>query len=214
MNESPNNTGLTELPPVAQPDVWYTYTLSAEFPELETGGIGPMAGPAYQFDAKATKGKNPTAWPEYYDGVPLFYEWTRDYIKAFFTEGGDLTRIEDVLASFDLQNPIDMEFGPNGSLYVLNYGNGFFGSNQPGAELVRIDYLGPSGDYTPTVNVTASQVEGAPPLTVSSRAQWPIRRVAASSTRGTSTVTATSTRASRTPRSRTRRRACTAPRSR
>ena len=166
VNESPNNTGLTELPPVTQPDVWYTYTLSAEFPELETGGIGPMAGPAYQFDAKAAKGKNPTAWPEYYDGVPLFYEWTRDYIKAFFTEGGDVTRIEDVLASFDLQNPIDIEFGPNGSLYVLNYGNGFFGRNQPGAELVRIDYLGPRGNRSPTVNVTASQVEGSPPLTV------------------------------------------------
>ena len=99
--------------------------------------------------------------------MPLFYEWTRDYIKAFFTEGGDVTRIEDVLASFDLQNPIDVEFGPNGSLYVLNYGNGFFGSNQPGAELVRIDYLGAKGDRAPTVNVAASQDEGSSPLTVS-----------------------------------------------
>ena len=166
VNQSPNNTGLTQLPPVTQPDVWYTYTLSAEFPELETGGIGPMAGPAYQFDAKVAKGKKSTAWPEYYDGVPLFYEWTRDYIKAFFTEGGDVTRIEDVLASFDLQNPIDIEFGPNGSLYVLNYGNGFFGSNQPGAELVRIDYIKPGGNRSPTVNVAASQDEGAAPLTV------------------------------------------------
>jgi cytochrome c len=167
VNESPNNTGLTELPPVTQPDVWYSYTLSAEFPELGVGGIGPMAGPAYQYDVKATRGRNPTAWPEYYDGVPLFYEWTRDYIKAFFTEGGDVTRIEDVLASFDLQNPIDVEFGPNGSLYVLNYGNGFFGSNQPGAELVRIDYLGAKGDRAPTVEVAASQDEGSSPLTVS-----------------------------------------------
>ena len=58
VNESPNNTGLTNLPPVTQPDVWYSYTPSAEFPELETGGIGPMAGPAYQFDAKVAKGKN------------------------------------------------------------------------------------------------------------------------------------------------------------
>jgi cytochrome c len=167
VNQSPNNTGRTQLPPVTQPDVWYSYALSAEFPELETGGIGPMAGPAYQFNAKAAKGKRSTAWPAYYDGVPLFYEWTRDYIKAFFTEGGDVTRIEPVLDSFDLQNPIDMEFGPNGSLYVLNYGNGFFGRNQPGAELVRIDYLGAGGNRTPTVNVTASQNEGAPPLTVS-----------------------------------------------
>ena len=59
VNESPHNTGATELPPVTQPDVWYSYTASAEFPELETGGIGPMAGPAYQYDAKVAKG-NPT----------------------------------------------------------------------------------------------------------------------------------------------------------
>ncbi len=66
-----------------------------------------------------------------------------------------------------LQNPIDIEFGPNGSLYVLNYGNGFFGNNQPGAELVRNDYLGAKGDRSPTVNVAADPDEGdASPLTV------------------------------------------------
>jgi glucose/arabinose dehydrogenase/PKD repeat protein len=166
VNESPNNTGATELPPVTQPDVWYSYTLSAEFPELETGGIGPMAGPAYQYDAKVAKGKRSTAWPEYYDGVPLFYEWTRDYIKAFFTAGGDVTRIENVVRSFELVHPIDMEFGPDGSLYVLNYGDGFFGKNLPGAELVRIDYLGPTGNRSPTVTVEADEVEGPAPLTV------------------------------------------------
>ena len=167
VNESPHNTGETELPPVTQPDVWYPYAASAEFPELETGGIGPMAGPAYQFDKKATKGKNPTAWPAYYDGIPLFYEWTRDYIKAFFTEGGDVTRIEDVVRSFELIHPIDIEFGPDGSLYVLNYGDGFFGKNLPGAELVRIDYLGAKGDRSPTVTAAADPEQGFPaPLTV------------------------------------------------
>jgi PKD repeat protein len=125
-----------------------------------------MAGPAYQYDAKVAKGKDSTAWPEYYDGVPLFYEWTRDYIKAFFTEGGDVTRIEGVVASFDLQNPIDIEFGPDGSLYVLNYGNGFFGKNLPGAELVRIDHVGPTGNRTPTVTVAADDIEGPAPLSV------------------------------------------------
>ena len=82
------------------------------------------------------------------DNVPLFYEWTRDYIKEFRLDASrtEVADINDVLASFDLQNPIDIEFGPNGSLYVLNYGNGFFGQNQPGAELVRIDYLGAKGE--------------------------------------------------------------------
>ena len=172
VNESPNNTGLTDLPPVTQPQVWYTYTLSAEFPELETGGIGPMAGPAYQFDRKTTHGRNPTAWPEYYDNVPLFYEWTRDYIKEFRLDASrtEVVDINDVLASFDLQNPMDIEFGPEGSLYVLNYGNGFFGQNQPGAELVRIDYLGNKqkpGNFAPTVSVVSDTTNGLAPLTVS-----------------------------------------------
>ena len=166
VNESPNNTGLTELPPVTQPDVWYSYDLSAEFPELGTGGIGPMAGPAYVYDAKVANKRNSTAWPAYYDNVPLFYEWTRDYIKAFFTKGGDLTRIEDVLATFDFDNPIDIEFGPDGSLYVLEYGDGFFGKNLPGAELARLDYVGAGGNRTPTVTVSASDTEGPAPLTV------------------------------------------------
>jgi cytochrome c len=166
VNESPNNTGRTNLPPVTQPDVWYSYSLSAEFPELGTGGIGPMAGPAYQFDAKVAKRPGSTAWPEYYDNVPLFYEWTRDYIKAFFTEGGDLTRIEDVLATFDFDNPIDMEFGPDGSLYVLEYGDGFFGKNLPGAELARIDFVGATGNRAPAVTAQADTTEGPAPLTV------------------------------------------------
>ena len=169
VNASPHNTGLTNLPPVTQPQVWYSYTLSAQFPELETGGIGPMAGPAYQFDRKTTRGRNPTAWPAYYDNVPLFYEWTRDYIKEFRLDASrtDVAEINDVLASFDLQNPMDVEFGPNGSLYVLNYGNGFFGQNQPGAELVRIDYLGAAGNFAPTVSIEADTTNGLAPLTVS-----------------------------------------------
>src|ERR671914_1153268 len=34
VNESPHNTGLRVLPPVLQPDVWYGYGLSPQFPEL------------------------------------------------------------------------------------------------------------------------------------------------------------------------------------
>src|SRR5919108_4117210 len=47
VNESPHNTGRRELPPVTQPDVWYSYTQSAEFPELTSvpaGGGGPPGG--------------------------------------------------------------------------------------------------------------------------------------------------------------------------
>ena len=173
VNESPNNTGLTNLPAVTQPQVWYTYGQSAQFPGLEAGGIGPMAGPAYRYDKKNTRGAQATGWPAYYDNVPLFYEWTRDYIKEFRLDADrdEVVSINDVLGSFDLQNPIDVEFGPNGSLYVLNYGNGYFGQNQPGAELVRIDYVGPSGpgprgNHAPAVTVSADDINGLTPHTV------------------------------------------------
>jgi cytochrome c len=161
VNESPHNTGRRELPPVVQPDVWYSYGPSAEFPELGTGGIGPMAGPAYDFDVKNTRGRAAIGWPRYYDGVPLFYEWTRDYVKAFHKDG----RIEDVLPSFVFDNPMDMEFGPDGALYVLEYGDGYFSEN-PDAQLARIDYIGNTGNHTPVPAVQASVTAGTAPLTV------------------------------------------------
>jgi PKD repeat protein len=125
-----------------------------------------MGGPAYRFDAKVAKKPGSTAWPQYYDGVPLFYEWTRDYIKAFFTSNSDLTRIEPAVGTLDFDNPMDLEFGPDGSLYVLEYGDGFFGKNLPGAELARVDFNGPTGNKAPSVTANADTTEGAKPLTV------------------------------------------------
>jgi len=172
VNESPHNTGLTELPPVSQPDVWYSYGPSAEFPELGTGGIGPMAGPAYVFDPDRAE---PPAWPQYYDGVPLFYEWTRDYIKEFrLNDAGEVAEINPVLdgvgpANGDdatLDNGMDLEFGPDGALYTLEYGDGFFSEN-PDAQLARIDYIGPDGNHAPRVEVAADPDSAfEPPLTV------------------------------------------------
>jgi cytochrome c len=176
VNESPNNTGRRELPPVVQPDVWYSYTASAEFPELGTGGIGPMAGPAYDFDpAKAS----PPAWPAYFDGAPLFYEWTRDYIKEFRLDAdGNVVDINPATGSLlgtlgpengdqaTLDNGMDLEFGPEGALYTLEYGDGFFGEF-PDAQLARIDYIGPDGNHAPDVEVAADTTSGLAPLRVS-----------------------------------------------
>ena len=165
VNESPNNTGLTELLPVEAPEVWYSYGLSELFPELETGGIGPMAGPAYDVSAVSRRFNPVVAWPEYYDGKPLFYEWTRDYIKAFTLENDVVVDIEPVVDSIATDNPMDLEFGPNGALYMLEYGDGFFSEN-PDAELSRIDYIGPDGNHAPEVEVAAEPTVGRTPLTV------------------------------------------------
>ena len=49
-------------------------------------------------------------------------------------------------SSFD--NPMDMEFGPDGALYILEYGDGYFAEN-PEAQLARIDFV--RGNRTPIV---------------------------------------------------------------
>ena len=133
VNESPHNTGLTELPPVTQPQVWYSYAAVGGVPRARDGRHRADGRSRLPVRPEPTRVRNPTAWPAYYDNVPLFYEWTRDYIKEFRLDASrtEVADINDVLASFDLQNPIDIEFGPNGSLYVLNYGNGFFGRTSP-----------------------------------------------------------------------------------
>jgi PKD repeat protein len=161
VNDSPNNTGLRNLPTVEKAEVIYTYGQSAQFPELGTGGIGPMGGPAYHFDARSD---SPTKWPAHFDGKPLFYEWTRDYVKAFTLDANDqVTAIEPVLPSIAFDNPMDLEFGPDGALYVLEYGDGYFSEN-PEAQLARIDYA--PTNKTPIVKVGAEPTAGSAPFTV------------------------------------------------
>ena len=166
VNDSPHNTGLRTLPPVQKPQVAYTYGVSPQFPELGDGGIGPMAGPAYDFDRRATRGRTAVAWPSYYDGLPLFHEWTRDYVKAFRQDArGAVTGIEPVLPSVVFDNPMDLEFGPDGALYVLEYGDGYFSEN-PDAQLARIDHIGFTGNHTPVPQASATPTAGVAPLTV------------------------------------------------
>ena len=160
MNDSRYNTGRRVLPPVQQPQVYYSYDASALFPELETGGIGPMAGPAYDY---SSRNRSRFKWPRAFEGKPLFYEWTRDYIKAFSLTHGEVTSIEDVAPDIVFDNPMDMEFGPDGALYVLEYGDGFFSEN-PEAQLARIDWT--RGNRTPVPVVAADVVAGLSPLTV------------------------------------------------
>jgi cytochrome c len=189
INDSRLNTGLRVLPAVAQPDVWYSYDdADTLFPELfeDFGGFGngisPMAGPAYVFD----KG-NPSLfkWPKYYNGQPLFYEWSRDYVKEFRLNkpnGGRLADIRQVpipvgyswtapgQTDHPVDNPMDMEFGPDGALYILEYGDGYFSEN-PDAKLTKVNFV--RGNYSPEVRVQAEgqsnpnvPLEGLPPFTV------------------------------------------------
>ena len=161
VNKSPNNTGLQSLPPAQPALIFYPATESKKFPLLGTGGRSAMAGPTY-YQADFAGAKRP--FPAYYNGNVFLYEWMRDLMLAVSVDAeGKLSKTERFLPNLSLSHPIDMAFGPNGDLYVLEYGTGWFTQNDD-SRLVRIEYN--AGNRKPAVQVAASATAGAVPLKV------------------------------------------------
>ncbi|AWV98527.1 ThuA domain-containing protein [Arcticibacterium luteifluviistationis] len=158
-NTSPNNTGLEILPPAKDAFVWYPYGESPEFPLVGTGGRNAMAGPVfYSEDFKGAE----RAFPKYYDGKFLEYEWMRGWIMAVtMDKEGNLKSMERFMPSYKFSNPMDMVFADNGDLYMLEYGSGWFTGNDD-ARLIRIEYNG--GNRQPQIQMTANQLGGAAPF--------------------------------------------------
>jgi cytochrome c len=159
VNGSPNNTGLNQLPAAQKAFIWYSYAESKEFPAVGAGGRSAMAGPVYYADQfKGAK----RAFPDYYDGKLLIYEWMRGWMMAVTLDAeGNYVRMERFMPSYKFSNPMDMEFGPEGDLYLLEYGSGWFTQNDD-ARLVRIEYNG--GNRKPAVQIATSKKGGAIPF--------------------------------------------------
>ncbi|MEU8279401.1 lectin [Microbispora bryophytorum] len=162
VNDSPNNTGLTNLPAAKPATVWYNYHASAEFPEINCcGGAAPMGGPFYRYDAASASDRK---FPEYFDGATFLYEWSRNFVKELrLDSSGNLLKINPFVAQIAPHAPIDMKFGPDGALYMADWGNGFGHANTDDA-IYRIDYV--VGNRAPVAKASASPDSGAAPLTV------------------------------------------------
>ncbi len=161
VNNSPNNTGLTTLPPAQEAFIHYSYGESEEFPIVGSGGKNAMAGPVYYGEYFPD---GPNKYPKYFDGKIMFYDWIRS--KIFFItldENGDLDKIEPFMADTEFNNPMDFVYGHDGKLYLLEYGTGWFTQNVD-ARLVRIDYQ--AGNRDPITRINANKIFGATPLTV------------------------------------------------
>ncbi|MBR7742015.1 PQQ-dependent sugar dehydrogenase [Phycicoccus sp. BSK3Z-2] len=174
-NNSRWNTGLAVVPPATPATLWYGDDADDQpWPELTDfgpGGQGPMGGPVYTYDPD-----NPstTKFPEYWHEKAFFAEFSQDYLAVFDVQwpNGPVDHITHFLPNSALEtngqpitdSPIDIEFGADGSLYVLDYGNGFFRQN-PEAGLYRIDYS--PGNKAPTAVIAADPSSGSSaPLTV------------------------------------------------
>ncbi len=160
-NTSLNNTGLQDLPPAQAAFIWYPYGTSKDFPQVGSGGRTAMAGPVYHSEMFPDS----TRYPDYYDGKLFIYEWMRGWIKAITMQAeGDFDNMEPFMKNTKFNNPSDMELGPDGRLYVVEYGSGWFAKN-PDAGLARIDYN--KGNRAPKVTgIDVDKTSGALPLAI------------------------------------------------
>jgi cytochrome c len=161
VNPSRNNTGLKKLPPPIPALIWYATGPSKEFPELGSGGRSAMVGPVY-YDAAALKSdvKLPVGR---YNRTLFFFDWMRNWIKAVhLNERYQVARIEPFLPKMSFRKPIDIRTGPEGALYLAEYGDRW-GDNHD-AQIVRIVYR--RGNRPPVAIAEAHPRAGKHPLTV------------------------------------------------
>ena len=172
INDSIHNTGVEALPPARPADVFYGYQRASDQGSglNQGGGLAPMGGPVYDFDETLD---SDTKFPSSYDGKAFFYEWSRNQMFNFlladeatteaFVPGEAVEKVTPFLPQTQFLAPIDSVFGPDGSLYVLDWGGGF-GRDNPNSGLHRIDYI--SGSRSPIARISASPIDGQAPLEV------------------------------------------------
>ena len=120
----------------------YTET-DSRVPGLGTGGA-PMGGPRYHFDANLA---SPRKFPAFYDDKWFIAEWNNGWIKtADLNSTGAMTAVQNFALGTGYKRPMDLDFGPDGALYVIEWGSGFNGDNADSG-VYRIDYI--SGEKAP-----------------------------------------------------------------
>lgn len=161
INNSVNNTGLNELPPAQPAFIAYPYGVSDKFPQLGSGGRSATGGPVYRH-ADFKDAARP--FPASFEGKWLAADLSRGWIMAIaIDENGNYESMERLVPNYNPAEIIDMKFGPDGDLYVLEYGSRWFRDSDDD-KLVRIEYN--AGNRTPVVAASANKSGGSIPLDV------------------------------------------------
>ena len=204
-----NEPGLQDLPPVTDPDIWYSYRDNPSatvpqplgtpcpansdptpgpnapgsfsecarlFPELYQGGVGPHGAAKYNYNPANT---NPSKFPPYYDDSIVLGEFTQDTLREIKTDSqnrifkingmldcGAVAGFNNVTTApfeFECDNPEDLQWGADGNLYLLTYGDGFFAINGD-AGMYKWEYV--KGQRSPKSVIKTDRTDGALPLTV------------------------------------------------
>lgn len=193
VNDSPYNSGLKNLP--AGTETMITYTKSWEeylnypsawkqfvpyrtmddvpFPQMKGGA--PMQGPVYRFQSKF----GTSALPSYYEGKVFIMDRGRNWIKyVTLNEDGEPVTVEPFLPNHSFKRPMDLEVGPDGALYLIEWGSGWNAPNDDSGiyritqrKTVTLEINGPASGSSSLMSGGSYDLD----TTITNRTTTPIR---------------------------------------
>lgn len=144
-NPRKNHDGLVDLPPAQPAFLSYPYSEVPELPALGSGGRNAMAGPVFYHDPERKYnllGKED-------DHTLLGYDWVRNVIWKIKLEADEaLGKVEALLDGF--AHPMDLEMAEDGTVWLLEYGSGWYGN---GDGVIRRLRPSQEGNQPPSVTI-------------------------------------------------------------
>lgn len=125
--------------------LYYPHDVSEQWPTLQAGGVTSIPAAFYP---ESTKGA--LRLPERFNNKLFFLEFSRSFVATIpVEENGDLNVSPEAIEMVTPflsgptprpTSPIDATVGPDGALYFLEYGTGFY--NAPGSKVSRLKCAG------------------------------------------------------------------------
>ena len=140
VNNSTNNTGIRDLPPAQPSFISYANVPSVKYPALNSGGGRcAMAGPVYYFNESLA---SPHKLPREFDHTLFIYDWARFWVIAVHLDAEEkIAKMERFCSGMTFKRPIEMKLGPDGCLYMMEWGTAW--SDNLDSQLERIEYSPP-----------------------------------------------------------------------
>ncbi|MGX7829708.1 ThuA domain-containing protein [Actinokineospora sp. 24-640] len=160
VNNSPNNTGITQLPRAIAAELWMGKSSTGT---AEVGGSGALTTSGVYRHRTASD----RAWPEYWAGKAVMGDWNDGRLFAVQPDAAvsGVSDVSRIFPAMRFTRVHHLKWGPDGALYVIDWGSGF-GGNNTDSGIYRIDYLRGSLPRDPVATVSTDKTSGPLPLTV------------------------------------------------